>query len=730
MNMNDLLMDPLQVSRRTFLKASAAAGGALCFEIALPGLAEAQGAPTGAEVTAWIVIQPDDLIVIRVARSEMGQGSSTGLPMLVAEELECDWSKVSIEFVPVAENLRLNRPWGSMGTGGSRSIRDSQEYLRKAGASAREMLIAAAAKEWNVAPGECRASNSVITHAGSNRSTTYGKVAAQAAKLEVPKDLKLKDPKDWKLLGKADVARFDIPDKVRGKPVYGIDVQFPGMLYASLAQCPVFGGKVKSVDKSAAMKMRGVKEVVEMPNAVAVVADNWWRANQAVKALKIEWDDGGKGKESSATIMAFLKAGQAESKLPSARKDGDVNAAFANAAKTVEAEYFTPYLNHATMEPQNCTAWFKADKLEVWTSTQNGEATAAAASEAGGVPLANVAVWKMQLGGGFGRRGAFQDYVRYAVLVAKQLPGTPVKTLWSREEDMQHDFYRPISLTRMKASLDGSGTMTGWYTKIACSSIVAGLAPERIKDGLDPQACGSFADSPYAVPNMQVDFALRNAHVPVGFWRSVYHSQNPFFRECFIDEVAQAAGKDPYQFRRAMLANDKGKRDLAILDKVAKAADWDKPLPQGVHRGIAVADAYGSYQACVVELSVDDKKRISVRRVVTGVDCGHVADLGSARAQIEGGMIYALSAIMYGENTIKDGRIEQTNFNDYRLLQLRDTPALVAFLAPSGGFWGGLGEPTMAPIWGAFVNALAAATGKRERSLPLANAGYTLATQA
>jgi isoquinoline 1-oxidoreductase subunit beta len=386
------------------------------------------------------------------------------------------------------------------------------------------------------------------------------------------------------------------------------------------------------------------------------------------------------------------------------------------------------------MEPQNCTAWFRNDagttRLDVWAPTQSGEASATAAAEAGGVTIANVTFTKVQLGGGFGRRGAFQDFVRHGVAIAKTMPGTPVKTLWSREEDMQHDFYRPISLTRMKASLDASGSITGWHTKIACSSIMAALSPGRVKNGVDMQACGSFVDSPYAVANQRVDFSLRNTHVPVGFWRSVYHSQNPFFRECFVDEVAEAAGKDPYAFRRALLAGEHAKRDLAILDLVARTAGWGTALPKGMHRGIAVADAYGSYTAGVVEVAVDDKHRIKLSRVVIGVDPGHVVDVDAAKAQIEGAVIFALSAIVYGEITLTDGRVNQRNFNDYRMLHLRDTPVIEAVLAPSGGFWGGMGEPPMACVAPALVNALASATGQRVRALPLVSAGFSLATSA
>jgi isoquinoline 1-oxidoreductase beta subunit len=719
------------LSRREFLRVSAAAGGAFCLELALPGAGRAQSAtPAGTEVNAWVLVRPDEDVIIRIARSEMGQGSQTGLAMLVVEELECDWSRVRTEFVSVAEHLRRDRVWGSMSTGGSQAIRQSQEYLRRAGATAREMLVAAAARGWSVPAGECHVAKGVIAHRPTGRSTTYGKVAAAAAQLAPPRDVKLKEPGDWTLIGKGRVQRFDLADKILGRPVYAIDVELPGMVHAALMQCPVFGGKLRRVNKAGALALRGVKRVVELPDAVAVVADNWWRANKALAALDVEWDTGADAHVDSAAIMAFLRSGLAATDLPVARRDGDVDAAFAQAAKTVEAEYFTPFLSHATMEPQTCTAWFHDDRLDVWAPTQNGEATAAAAAEAGGVPLSRVEVHKMQLGGGFGRRGASQDFTRYAVRIASQLRGTPVKMLWSREEDMQHDFYRPASLVKLKAGLDAGGRMTAWHTRIACPSIVARMAPERLQGGLDPQACGSFVDSPYAVPNARVDYAMRNPHVPVGFWRSVYHSQNPFFRECFIDEVAQAGGKDPLEFRRALLAGPRGRRDLAILDAVAKAAGWGSPLPAGVFRGIAVADGYGSYAAGVIELSVNTKNEISLRRVIVGVDPGYVVNVDAAKAQIEGCVIYGLTAAMYGENTVKDGRVVESNFHDYRMLLLRDTPRIEAVLAPTGGFWGGMGEPPMTPIAPALVNAIAAATGRRVRSLPLRNHGFALATSA
>src|SRR5258706_1579258 len=494
----------ITVNRREFLKATAAIGGGLALEFSPPGAALAQCSANAInEVTHWIVIYPDDRVVIRIARSEMGQGTMPGLAQLVAEELDCDWGQVTTEFASPNEHIKRKRIWGSMSTGGSAGIRTSQEYLRKSGAAAREMLVSAAATEWNVPAAQCGASAGVITHAPSGRKVSYGKVAAQASKLEVPKDVKLRDPKDWKIVGKS-VKRLDTPGKVVGAPMYGVDVQLPGMLHASIVQSPVFLGKVKSVDSAAAEKMRGVKGIVKQENFVAVVADNWWRANQAAKKLAIEWDNGANGAVSSDTITAMFREGIAATGLPTARKMGDTPAALASAVKIVEAEYSSPYLSHATMEPMTSTAWFKSDgMLQVWTSTQNGEASIAAAAEAAGLPLEQVEVHKTLVGGGFGRRGAPQDYVRQSVLIAKQFPNTPVKLIWSREEDMQHGFYRPPSLASMKAGLDANGNMVAMHTKVACPSILALLRPEAIQNGIDSTAVRTFSDSPYTTPNQQ-----------------------------------------------------------------------------------------------------------------------------------------------------------------------------------------------------------------------------------
>ncbi|MEO7403818.1 MAG: molybdopterin cofactor-binding domain-containing protein, partial [Burkholderiales bacterium] len=468
---------------------------------------------------------------------------------------------------------------------------------------------------------------------------------------------------------------------------------------------------------------RGIVKVHNFGDFVAVIGDNWWRANQALKEVAIEWDSGANGNVSSADIMEMFRAGLTAGEVATARKEGDVGAALNGPAKMIEAEYFTPYLAHATMEPQNCTAIVKDGKVEVWTSTQNMEGTLATAAATAGVSLDNVTVHPMQLGGGLGRRGT-QDYTRQGVLIAKEMAGTPVKMLWTREEDMQHDFYRPASLVRARAGLDANGGVTALDMRVASPSIIATLLKLPLKDGIDPQAVASYADQPYSIPNVRVEYAQRNGHVPVGFWRSVGHSQNPFVRECFVDELAAAAGKDPYEFRRAMLA--KSPKDLGILDAVAKAANWSSPLPTGVFRGIAETEGYGSYTAAVAEVSVTDKGELTIHRLVIGIDCGHVVNPDNVVAQIQGSAAHGLTAIMWGEITMKDGRTEQSNFHDYPMLRLAQMPKIECVLAPTHTFWGGVGEPAQAPIAPALVNAIHAATGKRIRSLPLSKNGITL----
>ena len=708
-----------QITRRSFIFHVAAAGGGLWLGFHLPsgrvpGRAVAAQAP---EVNAWIVIQPDDAVIIRVARSEMGQGSFTALPMLVAEELECDWSKVKAEYASVAEHLRRNRVYVSFATGGSRSIRSSHEFLRQAGASAREMLIAAAAQKWGVPASECRAANSVITHQPTGRTVTFGAVADAASRLAPPQSVTLKPPEQWKLIGKP-VKRFDTMDKVMGKPVFGADVRLPNMLYAAIRQCPVFGGTLKSYDETAIKGQKGVRQVVPLSNAVAVVAESWWQAKQALEAMPVTWDEGPNGKVTSASIMAFLRTGLTATDAAVARNDGDARAALARANKVVEAEYFAPFLSHATMEPMNCTAHVTADRLEVWAPTQNAEAALAAAAESAGMPASKVEVHVTFLGGGFGRRGTSQDFTRQAVMIAKAV-GQPVKLLWSREEDIQHDFYRPVSLAKFTAGLDASGTPIAWQNRVSGHSILATLFPDRAPQGADLHFLEGLHDMPYGIPNVLVDYAMRNTHVPVGFWRAVNNTQNGFFRECFLDEVAHAAGQDPYQFRRRLLGGKP--KELNVLDTAAQKAGWGQPLPPRVFRGIANLSSYGSYCAQVADVSVSEKGEVRVHRVVCAIDPGYVVNPDTVQAQVEGSVAYALTATLYGEITIKDGRVEQSNFGDYEMLRIDQMPKVEVYPVPTGGFWGGVGEPPGAPLAPAVCNAIFAATGKRIRSLPLKN---------
>jgi isoquinoline 1-oxidoreductase beta subunit len=660
---------------------------------------------------------PIDRVVIRIARSEMGQGTLTALAQLVAEELDCDWAMVAAEFASPNEHFRRNRVWGSMSTGGSQGVRSSQDYVRRAGAAARGMLMAAAAARWQVPVAECVADRGAITHGASGRRLRYGEVAAEAAKLPPPTDVVLRDPKDWKIAGKP-VRRLDIPVKVLGKPVFAADVSLPGMLHASIAQCPVFGGRAAALDDAEARRMRGVKQVVRGEGFVAVIADSWWRADRALKALKVRWDERGNGQASDATIDAMLREGLARPDLPRARGTGDVAAAFAGAARIVEAEYASPYLNHATMEPQTCTAWFRADGfLDVWASTQNGEASMHAAAAESGLPLARIEVHKTMLGSGFGRRGGPQDFVRLGVAVAKAVPGVPVKTLWSREEDMQHGYYRPASRVRMKAGLDAQGRLIALHTRIACPSILRVLMPGSVPDGgVDFTAVRGFADLPYEVPNQQVDYAMRNGHVPVGFWRAP-GQQNEFYRECFVDELAAIAGRDPVEYRLSMLKE--GDLNRRVLLAAAKAAGWGAPAAPGVHRGVAVAHGFGSHAAMVAEVAVDAQGAVKVRRIVVAIDSGHVVNPDTCRAQAESNVAFGLGPILYQRNTVKDGRIVESNFDDFPIPGIDEMPEVETVLVPSGGFWGGHGEPAILPLAPAVCNAVFAATGRRVRTLPL-----------
>jgi isoquinoline 1-oxidoreductase subunit beta len=707
------------VDRRSFLLSVVATGGGLALGFNVPfGERGARAAANAREITAWVVIEPDDTVIVRIARSEMGQGSFTGLSMLVAEELECDWSKVRAEFAAPEDNIRRNRIWGDMATGGSRAIRGSQDYLRKAGATAREMLIAAAAARWNVVPAECTAANSLITHLPSGRHVRFGAVAAEAAKLAPPATVTLKEPKDWKLIG-TPRNRLEIADKVTGKPIFASDVRLPNMLHAAILQSPVFKGAATAVDETAARAIKGVRQVVKLGDAVAVVADSWWQAKKAADALKVTWDEGENSQVSSDGIKALLREGLSATDTVVGRKDGDVEAGLGAAAKRVQAEYYAPFLNHATLEPQTCTAHVTANRVEIWVPTQNGEASLRAAAQAAQMPTETVVVHKMMCGGAFGRRGVPQDFVRQAVMIAKQV-GQPVKLLWTREQDIQHGYYRPVAMAKLTAGLDASGKPLAWHVRLAGQSILVSLAPARLKNGQDFEFLNGFTEEMvYEVPNYLADYAMRNTHVPVGFWRSVNHSQNAFFRESFIDELAHAAGRDPYDYRRKLLANSP--KHLAVLDAAAKRASWGRPTPHGVSRGIAIQQAYGSICAQVVEASVGADSEVRVHRVVAAIDPGHVVNPRTVEMQIEGSIAYALTAALYGEITLRDGRVEQSNFHDYEMLRLADMPKVESVIVPSGGFWGGIGEPATPPLAPALCNAIFAATGKRIRALPIKN---------
>jgi len=714
-----------RIDRRSFLVGSAAAGLSLGFHVPFATSAIAQDAP---EINAWVVIQPDDTVVIRVARSEMGQGTLTGLAQMVAEELECDWSKVTTEYPTPGQSIARKNPWGDFSTGGSRGIRSSQEYVRKGGAAARMMLIAAAANEWKVPASECTAANSVITHTPSNLSTTYGKVAAAATLIEPPKDIQLKDPKDWKIIGKS-VNRLDTRDKTTGKMIYGIDVKLPGMLDATIKACPVFGGKLKSFDADKVSSMRGVVKVLPVADyAVAVVADTWWHAKAALDALPIIWDNGENAKVSSASIAKWLKEGLDAEQAFIGNQSGDVKAGLAAAAKTVVAEYDYPYQNHACMEPLNATALYTPDKCEVWCGTQNGQAAFAAALEASGLPASKVEVYKVMLGGGFGRRGR-TDYVTQAVLIAKQMPGTPIKLLWSREEDMLHGNYHPVTQCRLTAGLDDKGNLTTLHARISGQSILTALRPEALQNGMDPVTFQGFAPSGdamigYTVPNVLVDHSMRNPHVPPGFWRGVNINQNAIYLECFMDEVAKEAGVDPLEFRRRLMARHP--KHLGVLNAVADGIGWSKPAPTGVFRGLAQHMGYGSYVAAAAEVSVDSGK-VKIHRIVAATDPGYAVNPAQIERQITGSFVYGLSALFYGECTVKDGHMEQTNFDSYNSMVMAEMPNVDCIVMPSGGFWGGVGEPTICVAPPAVLNAIAAATGTRYRSVPLRKHGLSIA---
>jgi isoquinoline 1-oxidoreductase beta subunit len=707
-----------RVDRRGFLKTGMAGATGLVIGFYLPGRFETLAASpivmkTPVALNAWMRIGIDDSVTILIDKSEMGQGILTALCMLAAEELECDWKKIRTEFAPAAKEY-FNPAFGMQGTGGSSSVRSSWDPMRKAGAAAREMLVEAAARKWSVEKSTCRAENGAVLHDATKRKLTYGSLAEAAAKLPVPANVPLKDPKQFRVIGKS-TKRLDTPDKVNGSAEFGIDVRRSGMLYAVVARCPVFGGKVSSFDAAKAKAVPGVKKVVQISGGIAVVADSTWAAMQGRRALEVMWDEGANANVSSESISKLF-AERAAQPGAEARKEGDTSAALAGAANKIEAVYEVPFLAHATMEPQNCTAEVRADGCEVWAPTQFQTIAQNVAAKITGLKPENVLIHTTFLGGGFGRRAA-PDFIADAVETSKAV-NAPVKVTWSREDDMQHDFYRPASYARLEGGLDANGWPVAWTTRVACPSIMNAFFPGSVKNNLDPTSVEGVENLPYSIPNILVDYQLTETGIPVGFWRSVGNSQNGYFSESFIDELAAAGKKDPYELRRRLL--DKAPRHLGVLELAAQKAGWDKPLPAGRYRGIAVLFAFESYGAQVVEISVNRSARaLKVHRVVCAVDVGRVVNPTNIAAQSESAVVYGLTAALHGAITVSRGRVTQTNFNNYPMLRMDEMPVIETHIVPSEEKPTGAGELSTPPVVPALCNAIFAATGKRIRRLPI-----------
>jgi isoquinoline 1-oxidoreductase subunit beta len=704
------------LSRRTFVQAAAASGGGLMLGVCLPFTKdEAQAAGVdGFAPNAFIRIGSDGQIVLTMPYVEMGQGTYTSVPMLIAEEMEIDLKQVRLEHAPPNEKLYANPLLGVQATGNSNAMRGAWKPLRQAGATARTMLVAAAAKRWNVEPASCRAQDGEVLHEPTGRAAKYGDLAADAARLPVPQNVALKEPRDFKLIG-TPAKRLDTPAKVNGTAVYGIDVGPPGMKIATLAQSPVFGGRLESVDDTAAKAVKGVRQIVRLDDAVAVVADHMGAAKKGLAALKIEWDDGPHAQLDTAAIVAELE--QATLKPGAvAQNVGDADKAMAGAVTKVEAIYQVPFLAHATMEPMNCTVHFRKDECEIWIGNQAVARVQAMAAKAAGLPPEKVIVHNHLIGGGFGRRLEADGAVR-AVQIAQQVDG-PVKVVWTREEDIQHDMYRPYWFDRISAGLDKDGKPVAWNHRFAGSSVVARWLPPDFKNGLDPDSTEGAIDLVYDLPNFHVEYVrVEPPGIPTAFWRSVGPSHNVFVIESFIDELADAAKQDAVAFRRALL--DKAPRAKAVLDLAAQKAGWGQPLPKGSGRGVSLQFAFGSYQAQVAEVEVSKAGAVRVRRVTCAMDCGTVVNPDTAQAQIQNGIIFGATAALFGEITLKNGRVEQTNFDTYQVLRMSEAPVIEVHVVKSAEPPGGMGETGTSAIVPAIANAIFAATGKRLRKMPI-----------
>ncbi|MBI5742102.1 MAG: xanthine dehydrogenase family protein molybdopterin-binding subunit [Nitrospirae bacterium] len=706
----------INISRREFIKTGSLIGGGLILGV-IPGFNGASGQSSqNFAPNAFIRVGTDDIVTVIVNKSEMGQGVYTSLPMVVADEMEADWSKIRIEPAPVdpAYNHTI---WGIQGTGGSTSTWTTWDQLRRAGATARVMLVKAAAGIWGVSPIACRAENGFVFHDETKRQFSYGSLVEKAAQLSPPQDVPLKEPKDYKLIGKP-VKRLDTPSKVKGSAVFGIDVKVPGMLTAVVARTPVFGGRVKSISDEKARAMQGVKFIERIPSGIAVIADNFWSAVSGRNALDIKWDEGPLAGFSS---MKQRKQYAALSKKTGAvaRKDGDPGAALAKAVKKLKAEYEVPYLAHATMEPMNAVVDLREDGCDIWTGTQFQSADRNSAAEILGLKPEQVNLHTTFLGGGFGRRAnPYSDFVSEAAHVAKAVR-KPVKVMWTREDDTRGGYFRPMWYDRIEAGLDGNGNPTAWRHRIVGQSIIKGTPFEKalIEDGIDETSVEGAKNIPYDIPNVLVELHSPEYPIPVLWWRSVGHSHTAFVVESFMDELAHAAGRDPLEFRRELLNKDPRRR--ALLELVAQKAGWRDPLPEGRGRGIAIHKSFGSYVAQVAEVSVNKKDGLRVHKVVCAVDCGKIVNPSIIEAQMESGVVFGLSAALFGEITFKKGRVEQGNFNDYKLVRMNHMPLIEVHIMPSEEKHGGIGEPGVPPVAPAVANAVFALTGNRVRRLPI-----------